>query len=371
MFEPICTIPVKGNEAFHFNGLIWVHDGSTYATTDHRSVTVFVRDMFITDKARELLPHWAGFASCVIESNVMVPTASREEVQQDASYYHIQEMIYEQLIDGLIKLKDTEPETFKRILYRHNEHLLGASISDGRLFEALAEKLKLPTSEGELALPEILAQSNRQFNVTLEEQGGYELILSRALKTPVVYGYRFAAYPFCKQYAEMHNIKIAVLGTLQGNEQLFAKVSLDQHKLTRLQELLAQPGESVIAASFSPDYIPTIMVPDEEVLLKKRIEGDEANKRISAAALSLARSYTNDINDEVHAHIYVNTASPLIQRLLESSANVQARLSIMMRAFMLSLGRNDQTHMTHSLSTELENYSDSLMALLDMLENNR
>lgn len=367
-FEPICTIAITGNEEYDFQGLIWIHDGASYATSDNRSVTVFIRDMFITDKAQDLLPHWAGFASAVIESNKLLPTASREEVQQDSAYTQIQAIIYQQLIDGLIRLVDSEPETFSRILYRHNEHLLGAAISDPRLFAALADKLKLPSSEGDLLIPELLRHSNRCLNITMEEQGGYELILSRAVKVPVVYGFRFAVYPFCKQYAEINNIKLAILGTQQGNAQLFSKTTLPEDKMIRLQQLLAREGEQVIAAEFSPDYIPMIMVADEDVLLKKRIEQDQANKRISMAALSLARAYTEKINDQVQAYIYVNTRSELVEQLLQANDYVQQHLAVMLRAFMLSMSGNDQSRVAFSLSQELKNYSASLISLLNKMD---
>jgi len=367
-FEPLCTIPVVETDDVKFNGLVWIHDGASYSTTDNRSVTVFIRDMFITDYARDLLPHWAGFASCVIDSNVLLPTASREDVQQDEHYEAIKLQIHEQLISGLIQLMNSEPEAFQRVLFRHGEQLLGAAISDERLFSALCEKLKIPTSEGDLVLGEILAQSGRQFNITMEEQGGYELILSRALKTPVIYGYRYGAFPFCKQYAELRNIEIAILGTQEGNQKLFKRTELTEEQFKLLSELLAHEGEEVVGAKFSPDYVPLLMVPDEDVLLKKQIESDDANKRISSAALSLAKNFTEKIDDEIHAYIYVNMSSPLVQRLLTAGESIRTELALMMRAFMMSLGRNDQTFGPHSLADELQKYSQSLISLIDKLE---
>src|SRR5262249_45836823 len=59
--------------------------------------------------------------------------------------------------------------------------------------------------------------------------------------------------------------------------------------------------------------------PDRDAELKKRIESDEADKRIAAAALRLARTFTSKIEGNVEARLYVNVDCPAIQRLLEAT----------------------------------------------------
>jgi molecular chaperone HtpG len=64
-------------------------------------------------------------------------------------------------------------------------------------------------------------------------------------------------------------------------------------------------------------------VPDQEVLLKKRVESDEANRRMAGAALRLARMYTGSVDDTVVAKLYVNLDSPAIQGLLALKGDVE------------------------------------------------
>ncbi|NEL79956.1 MAG: molecular chaperone HtpG, partial [Xanthomonas perforans] len=85
-FEPLCCMPVRAEEGSDAVGLLWVQDGATYGTSDNRNLSVFLRGMLLDDNARELLPPWAGFIGGVIESNRLTPTASREDLQRDATY---------------------------------------------------------------------------------------------------------------------------------------------------------------------------------------------------------------------------------------------------------------------------------------------
>ena len=54
------------------------------------------------------------------------------------------------------------------------------------LFDLLATDLKVPTSEGEMTLPAVRKQSQGKIHVSMGDQGGYEEILFRALRVPVV-----------------------------------------------------------------------------------------------------------------------------------------------------------------------------------------
>ncbi len=366
LFEPMCTIAVGGTEGAGagFHGLLWIHEGTSYTTTDNRSVSVFIRNMFITDKARDFLPDWAGFVSAVIESDCLLPTASREDVQYNEIYAEIAAQVHEQLISGLIDLKNTEPETFRRVLRRHNEHLLGAVLEDQRLFDALADELRLPTSEGDLTVRQILAQGGRQLNVALEQDGGYEMVISRVLKKPVIYGYRYAAHSFAARYAAQRDIVLAVLGTREGNSRLFERVQIDSSQQARLELLRQQAGEQVIAVRFQPDFIPLVSLADEEALLKQRIESDQAQERISKAALALARAYTGSIEVEAHYYLYVNMDSALIRLLLDCDMETGRLLATMLRGFMFSVGGHGRTHRAADLAQELARYSAALIELV-------
>ena len=76
-FTPITTIDLPYDEELQVRGLLWIQDGSYYDNSDNRIVSVFIRSMHVTDQCKDLLPSWAGFVGCVVDSTRLTPTASR------------------------------------------------------------------------------------------------------------------------------------------------------------------------------------------------------------------------------------------------------------------------------------------------------
>lgn len=331
-FEPICTLPVEPTAEAPVRGLLWVQDGATFGTSDNRNVSVFVRGMLVSDDARELLPAWAGFCGGVIESDALVPTASREDLQKDATYDAIAARLRQCLVEHLAALPRTSPAAWRRILTRHNEALIGAALSDDRMFELLADQLKLPTSEGELTVPIIARRSKGRLHVSLGEGSGYEEVLFRAMQVPVVSGVRYGALPFCQRHAERGGLTVVRLGTRTGDAALFGPAELDPDARARLDALFGRPDQQVVPTRFEPADLPVVLVPDREVALKRRIEQDEADKRISSAILGLARMYTQRIDGAAVSRLYVNLDSPIIRRLLERDGPTERAAARIVRA---------------------------------------
>ncbi len=364
-FSPICTFDVVSNASSDTRGLLWVQDGATFGTSDNRNLSVFVRGMLLDDDARELLPAWAGFVGGVIESERLTPTASREDLQRDEHWSAAAGALSDSLIHGLENVARKEPEAWRRVLLRHNEALLGAAVCDDRLFELLADDLTVPTSEGDLPVRAILKRSDKRAYVSLSTRGGFEEMLFRALKVPIAVGTRYAVLPFLERYVERRGGAVVQLGTHAGNQQVFREAPVDAETRAFLEKMLARDGQRLVTARFLPAELPLVLVPDREVELKKRLESDEADKRISTAALGLARLYTKKLDDTVKADLYVNMDAPAVRALVNArggdSAETGARLLRALAALM-SGGGEGTTGV--DLAATLIEYTDAVCSLL-------
>lgn len=314
-FEPICTMPVSSEAHADLKGLLWVQDGATYGTSDNRNLSVFVRGMLLDDDARDLLPAWAGFIGGVIESNQLTPTASREDLQRDTAYHAVQAALGESLVNGLARIAQEQPEAWRRVVARHNEALLGASLCDPRLFDLLADVVHVPTSQGDL--PAKALRSNGSLHINMGAPGGFEDMLFRALKVPVARGDRYAVVPFLREWAQRRGGAVLEIGTEQGNRKLFSMADLPADDLAWLGSVLGD-GERIVAAHFDPVELPLVVVHDREAAMKRQLESDEADKRISTAALRLARSFTANIEGGSAIRLYINVNNPSVQRLLQA-----------------------------------------------------
>jgi molecular chaperone HtpG len=356
-FEPLCTLPVEpvaaegaealGAEGDHHGGppdvrgLLWIQDGATYGTSDNRNVSVFVRGMLINDEERELLPAWAGFAGAVLESDALRPTASRESLQKDEIYAAVQAHVREALIEGLRGLASEQPATWRTVLRRHNEALLGASLCDPRLFELLCDELTVPTSQGDLPVATVLSRSGGRLHVSQADRGGFEELLFRALKVPVVQGVRYGALPFCREYTERRHGRLVVVGTSGGDRELFRRVELPEGDASRLRAWFGGDAAEVVPARFAPEHLPFVVVADREAELKRRIESDDADKRIASAALGLARQFTQGLAAGPELKVYVNLDSAVVPALLEAPAERAEAALALLRPLLGLLSESD------------------------------
>lgn len=376
-FEALCVLPL--GEAGPVRGLLWVQDSATYGSSDNRRAWAFVRGMMISDDTRELLPRWAGFCGVVIESNELTPTASREDLQRDAAFDRAQAQIREALIEGLATLARRDVATWRRILTRHNEALLGAALCDERLFDLIVEQATLPTSQGDLLLDRIRDRSRAGIYISQAERGGFEELLFRALGIPVIKGVRYAAAPIARRWAERQGIPVIALGTETSERALFHRVDDGELADPRMGPCLRNafgPEHfatelEVVLSRFAPNHLPFVLVPDREVELKRRIEADEADKRISTAALGLARIFTAAIVEGPPLRLHLNLDCPAIEQLgrrlarAESGDAATGRALALLRplvALLSQIDEHDQTMSSEQALRELCSLTEHLLA---------
>ena len=362
-FGPLCAFEVHPTEDLVVRGVLWVQDANTWGSQDNRHASLFVRGMFISDEVRALLPDWAGFCGGVVECDALVPTASREDVQRDATFQAVQGHLAEALIAGLCALPQARPEAWRRVHLRHNEALRGAALVDPRLFEALGPQLTVPTSEGDLTMGELLARE-AQVHINLGEDD-YELVLHKALGRPVVNGTRYAAQGFARRWAERHGHPVLLLGTELGNRSLFPKAFLPRAHQARLEGWFAEEQLGVVPTRFAPASLPLVLIPDRDALLKQLIEEDEADKRLSQGILGLARRFTAQIEEGPPAHLYVNLDSPVIQGLLAAPEASAAAAAVVLKAFATSTVRSTEPALQRDLAATLSAMGEALLALLN------
>lgn len=316
-FEPICTMDVLADAQAGVHGMLWVQDGGSYATSDNRNLSVFVRGMLLDDDARDLLPVWAGFIGGVIEADLLTPTASREDLQRDEQYGRVQAALEEAVIVGLQHVRRQQPEAWQRILARHNEALMGAALCNHRLFDLLADAVHVASSMGDHYAGDLV--SNGRIYVSLGS-GGFEEMLFRAQQIAVARGDRYAVLPFLKRWCEERGQRLIQIGTATGDSSLFKPASLPEPVQAWLGEHLLDEGEELVVVSFAPESMPFVLVTDREAELKRRLESDEANKRFAEAALRLARMHTSKHDGSIIARLYLNANCPAVKALVAAHA---------------------------------------------------
>ncbi|CAA6804737.1 MAG: Unknown protein [uncultured Thiotrichaceae bacterium] len=343
-FEPIATFPITPREDCQVNGLLWIQDGSYYANSDNRITTIFIRSMHITDECKDLLPSWAGFVGCIIDTPMLTPTASRESVQTNESFERIQAHINDVLVNALASIAQDNDANWRRIIARHNVNLLGAAVSDQQLFEAMYSQLTLPSSEGELRVSEIVQRSHeKKLRITMEISNGYEVLISKSLGIPILYGYRYGVVAFCKRLTSVMNVELVIIGTNEANADLFPEYALDDAVKDDLLTHFDSERAQTIISHFEPGCLPLILAQDQDALLKKRMESDKMDKQIGSAALMMARQFTQTIDAETDQYLFINYNNELVRDFHSFESHKKLAVAQVLRSIAELLSAHEKT----------------------------
>ncbi|MBV1859431.1 MAG: ATP-binding protein [Nannocystaceae bacterium] len=365
-FTPLCILEItdgpEGPPGSSVQGLLWIQDGSSYGSADNRNVSVFVRGMLVDDDARHLLPEWASFVGAIVESDQLVPTASREDLQRDEFYDHARRTLENSIMSELARLAKSEPHTWRRVIRRHNEALLGCSLAAPGLFDLVAEELTVPTSMGDLDLEEVLRRSAGTIYVSQSERPGVESLLYRARDIPVVLGRRYGALGFVQRYCDARSGAVHLIG--DGADERMLGVQPKDALDARLVEWFGANDLEVLAARYEPKSLPFVALVDRKQELKARIEDDKADAAMGATTLALARSFTKTIQKRATQLLYVNLGCPAIEAVLACQDDGQQDSGVrLLRAVLGMLTAQDDLHGTPTLDEALLDLQHAVCAL--------
>lgn len=152
-FTPYDVIELDVAEA-GLRGLAFVlpTPASPAARAGHR---VYVKRMLLAEGAEGLLPEWAFFARCVVDTSELRPTASREALYEDSLLDQTREALGAQLRGWLVGLAKHDPARVADFLRIHHVGVKALALHDDEMLQLVAQWWPMETNVGRLTLAEI------------------------------------------------------------------------------------------------------------------------------------------------------------------------------------------------------------------------
>ncbi|MCX4234658.1 HSP90 family protein [Streptomyces ortus] len=131
---------------------------------------VHLKGMLLTDRAEQLLPDWAFFVRCVLDTDSLRPTASRESLYEDETLAGVREALGERIRAWLTGLAAGDPERLGAFLTVHHLGVKSLARHDREMLRTMLPWLPFETTDGRLSLEEF-AQRHPvvHFTRTVEE----------------------------------------------------------------------------------------------------------------------------------------------------------------------------------------------------------
>lgn len=115
---------------------------------------VYLKRMLLSESIEGLLPEWAFFARCVVDSTELRPTASREALYDDGMLAETREAIADQLRGWLVRLSATDPRRLGEFLSIHHLGVKALALHDDEMLRLVEQWYPMQTNMGEVTLAE-------------------------------------------------------------------------------------------------------------------------------------------------------------------------------------------------------------------------
>jgi molecular chaperone HtpG len=126
----------------------------TPALSARKAHRVYLKNMFLSDAADNLLPDWAFFVRAVVNANDLRPTASRESFYEDAKLGKVRAALGDCLRRYLVDLAEKRPEKLERFVGLHHRALKALAAEDDEFFAVIIDHLPFETSLGTMTFAE-------------------------------------------------------------------------------------------------------------------------------------------------------------------------------------------------------------------------
>lgn len=151
------VVPLIGDD---IRGYAYISTRQTNAGTTVRH-KIFLKNMFVTEDGKDLIPRWAFFTKCIVNLENVTPTASREGFTKDGKLMRARSQIEKCIFDYFISLSQVDVRKLKQITRIHNVAIKSLVVENEQIFKLFFPFLTFPTNQGELTGFQIVDASKK------------------------------------------------------------------------------------------------------------------------------------------------------------------------------------------------------------------
>ncbi|WP_430779636.1 HSP90 family protein [Actinoplanes sp. G11-F43] len=291
---------------------------------------VYLKRMLLSESIEGLLPEWAFFARCVVDSTELRPTASREALYDDGLLAETREAIADQLRGWLVRLSTTDPRRLAAFLRIHHLGVKALALHDDEMLRLVEQWYPMQTNMGEVTLAEFRARHGvlryastadefRQLAAVAAAQdiglinGGYvydaELIQRLALVDPEVRAERLDPTDLTTRFTAVDT---------EAELRLRPFLAAAQRRLDRL-------GCEVVVRVFDPVTLPALYLVSREAAFHDEFTAsrDQADDLWGGVLDALSRTVPPE-----RPQLVLNHRNPLVRRVVALGDDELAGLAV-------------------------------------------
>ncbi|MBT0772492.1 HSP90 family protein [Kineosporia sp. J2-2] len=269
-----------------------------------QATRVYLRGMLLSERIDDLLPEWAFFARCVVDTTGLRPTASRESLIQDDALEETRAELGSALRRWVATMANRDPVRLSSFLGVHHLALRALVLHDDELAGFIVPWLPIETSNGQTTYRELLrGGAPLRFAETVDE---FRQIAAIARPdSPVINGGYVYDADILRRLPDL--IPGTVVETVTITDELasldvppLAERPAAQRLQARAEEALKDLDCTVLVRSFAPDTLPALHIADAGVL--RRLQRQRAKEAGSGMWASILQRIDDAQNQQDAQH---------------------------------------------------------------------
>ena len=280
---------------------------------------VYLKQMLLSEGVEGLLPPWAFFVRCVVDTTELRPTASREALYDDGLLEQTRATLGDGLRGWLARLGTQDPARLREFLRIHHLGVKALAVHDDEMLRLVYDWWPFETNVGPITLAEFHDRyAVVRYTASVDEFRQMSAVAA-AQQIPLVdAGYVYDAELLSRLSAVVPDAAVELLTPADLSLRLDSLAPDDEAAVRPFQALaqriLDRQGVEVVVRSFDPASLPALYLIDGDAAL----QGDLRRMQADSDELwsSLFDAFTT--GREQRPQLVINHRNPLARQAMNT-----------------------------------------------------
>jgi molecular chaperone HtpG len=318
--EFIDCIPLEadGCESL-FSGVAYILPYPVAANAEHKH-RIYLKNMLLTEDGERILPRWAFFVKCFLNSTQLRPTASRENFYEDENLKQARTKIAACISDYLLDISANNSALLSKIISTHSLAVKSIAAEDEELFRTFIPHLDFQTVFGTMNGGELLNYNESIFYAdNINKYRQLAPVFAAQARLLVNAGYTYDA-KLLKILGSLHeDVTIKHIENIEPDDFLDDVSETEQERAALLldiaDDVLEDYGCVSGIRSFEPESLPIFYLVSESAELFRDIR--RIKKDSDDIFSSMLDAFEGELDAEKSsATLYFNANNKLVRKII-------------------------------------------------------
>jgi len=278
---------------------------------------VYLKRMLLAESAEGLLPDWAFFARCVVDTTELRPTASREALYEDSLLEATREALGDQLRGWLVGLARRDPERLGQFLSIHHLGVKALALHDDEMLRLVEAWWPVETNNGRMTLADFRTRYGLvRYTSTVDEFRQLAAVAAAQDVAVVNGGYTYDSeiierLPGVDRSILIERLEPSDLTTRFDTLDPGVELGLRPF-LSAAQRALDRMGCEVVLRAYDPSTLPAMYLVDRSAMFAEQLRA--TRERVDETWAGVLDALADPAADQ-RPPLVLNYRNPLVRRI--------------------------------------------------------